>query len=80
MKNRTNYRKEHKTVQQIQKLFDKVSDLVNSLPDSLQLKLLQYHNDHATLLHCTRWGLQAAEDILEEWREITAPLRKEDEF
>ena len=78
MKSKINYRKEHKTMQQIEKLFDKITDLVNSLPVNLQVEFLQYHNDHATLLHCTRWGLQAAEDILEEWSKITAQLEKKE--
>jgi len=63
-------------MQQIEKLLGKARDLVNSLPDDLQFELSKYHTIDATLLHCTRWGLQAVEDILKDWPKITAQLEK----
>jgi len=76
MKNGINYYEEYKTIQQIEKHLDNARDLVNSLPDNLQFELSKYHTIDATLLHCTRWGLQAAEDILKDWSKITAQLEK----
>ncbi|MDR0307699.1 MAG: hypothetical protein LBI42_12795 [Chitinispirillales bacterium] len=76
MKNGINYHEEYKTVLRIQKLLDKARDLGNSLPDDVQFELSQYHSGNATLTHCTRWGLQAAEEMLEDWQKITAELQQ----
>ena len=76
MKNGVNYYEEYKTIQQVKKLLNNVYELVSYLPERLQSELIKYHNEDATLIYCTRWGVQAAEEILEDWSKITAPLGK----
>ena len=78
MKNRTNYYAEYKTIQKIQKLLDKVDDLASSLSDNLKFEIENYHLEKHTLSHCTRWGLQAANEIIEDWPKITSKVEKED--
>jgi len=74
MKNGINYYEEYKTVQQIEKLLNNVYELISGLPEGLQSELIKYHNENTTLIYCTRWGLQAAEEILQDWPKITSQL------
>jgi len=55
-----------KKIKQINQHFNKIEDLLNSLPEGFR----EYHNEEATLQHCTRWGLQASEEILEDTKKV----------
>jgi len=59
-----------KKIKQINQHFNKIEDLLNSLPEGLQEGIREYHNEEATLQHCTRWGLQASEEILEDTKKV----------
>lgn len=51
---------------EIKKKFDEIEDLYNQFDHNTQDYIYNYHNPDGSLPHCIRWGLQAAEDFLEE--------------
>jgi len=59
-----------KKITRINQHFNKIEDLLNSLPEGLQEEVREFHNEEATLQHCTRWGLQGSEEILEDSKSV----------
>lgn len=50
-------------MRQINRHFEKIEEILNSLPNGVQEEILEFHGSDATLQYCTRWGLQAAEEL-----------------
>jgi hypothetical protein len=61
-------------ISEIEDLLDKATDLFNEIPDSIQTAILNYHNATSSLNHCLRWGLQAAEELREDWHTVVAGM------
>ncbi len=53
------------TLRKINKLFEKADELLSSLSNEEQERILQIHNENHSLNHCIRWGLQASEELVE---------------
>lgn len=53
------------TLEQIAALLNQADDLYRSLPNSATEAIHGMHNEGHTLDHCLRWGVQAAEECLE---------------
>ena len=64
----------YEAISKINDLFTTAEDLFNQIPDEIQQSILKYHNDHATVQHCIRWGLQAASDIRKDWHTVVANI------
>jgi len=64
----------YETVSKIKDLFTTAEDLLNQIPHEIQQTILNYHNNHATVQHCIRWGLQAASDIRKDWHTVVANI------
>jgi len=60
-------------MRQINLHFERIEDILNSLPAGIQDEVHDYHNEDATLQHCTRWGLQASTEL---YKDAKAFLRK----
>ena len=61
-------------VVQIENLLTTVADMLDRMPLAVQQEILNYHREPATLHFCTRWGLQAAKEIREDWAAVVANL------
>ena len=61
-------------VNKIEDLFTKAEALFDEIPDSIQEAILNYHNETGSLNHCIRWGLQAAEEIREDWHMVVSKM------
>jgi len=64
----------YETINEIKNLFIKAEDLFNQIPSEIQQVIHEYHNNHATVHHCIRWGLQAASDIRKDWHTVVANI------
>jgi len=64
-------------INQIEDLLKKASDILNEIPAEIQDVILNYHNEHATLQHCLRWGYTAAEEIREDWHTVVSEIKVE---
>ena len=53
-------------MERIRKHFDKIEDILNTIPNGLRDEIHDYHVENCGLLHCTRWGLQASEELRDE--------------
>ena len=49
----------------IKELLDKANDWYISLQDGDKEKMFDFHHEHWSLPHCLRFGLQAAEELIE---------------
>lgn len=56
---------ERKTLKRIKIYYEKIGDLMGNIDNSKQEEILCTHNEHGTLQHCNRWGLQAVTEILQ---------------
>ena len=54
-----------KKMVRINKHFDKIEDIINTLPNGIQDEINEYHTDYGLIL-CTRWGLQASEELRDD--------------
>ena len=63
-------------MQQINNHFERAEEILNSLPQGIQQEIQDYHNEEATIAHCTRWGLQATEELHRDAKNF---LRKAEE-
>lgn len=54
------------TLEQIAALLNQADNLYRSLPNSVTEAIHGIHNEAHTLDHCLRWGVQAAEECLEQ--------------
>jgi len=57
-------------LEKIQKRFEEIEETLNELPLGLKEEILDFHNSDATLQHCTRWGLQASEELIEAYEQV----------
>ena len=64
----------YETIGEIKDLFNKAEDLFNLIPHEIQHAIHNYHIDNATLRHCIRWGLQAADDIYKDWHTVVSDI------
>ncbi len=46
---------------------NKAQALLDSMSDKDKEKILNLHNESATLQYCLRWGITAAENIIEDY-------------
>ena len=69
-KKRTRFAMTKEKISKIKELLNQAEDLYNKVPVEIQEAMLDYHNQDYTLGHCLRWGLQAAEDIVDDWDEV----------
>jgi hypothetical protein len=63
-------------MRQINQHFDRIEDILNSLPEGVQQEILEYHNSESTLQHCTRWGLQASTELFKDAKAFIAKVRE----
>jgi len=59
-----------KEMKKVQRHYNKISTIVNSLPNDVQMAIHEFHVENCGLLHCTRWGLQASEELINFAKEI----------
>ncbi len=57
-------------MRQINRHFEKIEEILNSLPQGLQEEIQEFHNSDATLQYCTRWGLQASEELYKDAKKV----------
>lgn len=48
------------------KLFNQLEDILLSMNEETQDKILNYHNETGSIQHCIRWGLQASEELVND--------------
>lgn len=56
-----------KKLQKMKELFEKLESELDVLNSEQIDWLLKQHNEWASINHCVRWGLQACEDLLEDF-------------
>jgi len=61
-------------IDNILELLNEATEHFESIPVEIQEVLLKQHNENATLAYCLRWGLQAAEEIREDWHDIVSEI------
>lgn len=57
-------------MEKIHRRFVEIEKTINELPFGLREEILEFHNSEATLQYCTRWGMNASEEIIEAYEEI----------
>ncbi len=55
---------EMEILEEMEKTFDVIEDLFNSLSYETQDKLLQFHAENYSVNHCIRWGSDGITDVL----------------
>lgn len=65
----------YKSICKIEKLLTKADALFNTIPTAIQQTIYDYHNEAGTIQHCLRWGLQAMEEIRNDWHKIIVDTR-----
>jgi hypothetical protein len=59
-----------KRIEVINNLFNQLETNLNALPQGLQEVIQDYHNSDATLQYTIRWGQQASEEILNNYKKV----------
>lgn len=57
-------------MRQINRHFEKIEEILNSLPNGVQEEILEFHGSDSTLQYCTRWGLQASEELYDDAKKV----------
>lgn len=57
-------------LEKIQKRFEEIEETLNELPQGLKEEVREFHESDATLQYCSRWGLQASEELIEAYEEV----------
>lgn len=57
--------KEIALLEKIKFHFEEIEHYYNHFSLETQEKILLFHNEEGSLPHCIRWGLQAAEELIE---------------
>lgn len=52
-------------LKQLVKLFEEADEIFSSFTDVENHAMLNFHNEGASINHCVRWGLQAAQELLD---------------
>lgn len=55
---------ERNKIKRMHKMFEEMHELYNELSDDTKEKILDFHNETATLPYCIRWGYQATDELL----------------
>lgn len=55
---------EREILEEIKGCYKEIEDLFEKINSSTQEEIFAVHNEHGTLQHCNRWGLQAVTEIL----------------
>jgi hypothetical protein len=63
-------------LKQINKCFNKIDKILDSLPEGLNNEIIEYHYSETTLQHCTRWGLQGSEELIKDSKKIYNKAKK----
>ena len=50
-------------MRRVKELYEEIENIINDIPDGLKEEINNFHNEDYSLLHCNRWGLQAAEEL-----------------
>jgi hypothetical protein len=69
----------YKSIGEIEKSLDKVTDIWNTIPREIQNAIIEFHNEDGNLAHCLRWGLQAATEVRENWPKIMSEFVTDEE-
>ncbi len=64
-------------LKKIEKLFGEIDDIYSGFSAELQEKLSELHNYEGSLGYCTRWGVQAIEEIVKDCEKDTKSLLDE---
>ena len=62
------------TVNRIEDLLSEAGVLFDKLPPTVQQAIHTYHNEHGSLQHCLRGGLQAVTELRKDWHTVVAGL------
>ena len=62
------------TISEIEDMLTEAEALLIRLQPGIQTAIHDYHNEHGTLRHCLRWGLQAAKEVREDWHTVAANI------
>ncbi len=57
---------EREKLKAINDLFDKAEDVLLSMSEETQDKILNFHHEDYSLTHCIRWGLNGSQELLDE--------------
>ena len=71
---KTQFMNAHSTISTIEDLFTEAGNLFAGIPPVIQTAILAYHNEHATIQHTLRWGVQAAKELREDWHAVVAGI------
>lgn len=58
---------------------DEAENILNTLPNTVNDVLSQYHNDDTSIPHILRWGAQNVEEVLENYKKVSRKFWGEDE-
>lgn len=57
---------EREKLKVINDLFDKAEDVLLTMSEETQDKILNFHHEDYGLAHCIRWGLVGSQELLDE--------------
>jgi len=61
-------------MQKIKDLLEQAAEIFSEMPIEVRTAAYESHADDAALAHCLRWGVQAAEDLVEDWCELVGDV------
>ena len=64
----------YENICKIEGLLAEAGKLFERMPAEIQQTIFDYHNEHATIQHCLRYGLQAVKEIREVWHTVVADV------
>lgn len=53
-------------IKQLNKMFEKMDTIYNTLSSETQEIILDYHNEDSTVPYCIRWGLNGTSELLDK--------------
>lgn len=71
-------KQEADNLKKIHEKFEEIETLLFEMSLQAQKQILDFHHEGYTLQHCTRWGLQASEELLREVGKIDGEKQMND--
>jgi 5-methylcytosine-specific restriction endonuclease McrBC regulatory subunit McrC len=65
-------------LKKINKLYREIDHITGSLSSEEDAQIIRFHNEHTTLQHCTRWGLQGTRELLDNFKELVKMIEGEE--
>ena len=63
----TEFYSEYIKMVEIEAILSLADSLFSAMPQVVRDAIDLYHNEHATVNYCLRWGLQAVQEVIRDW-------------